>query len=52
MVYGRAGAGKSTVINVSAQWMQKIIQKDGDDIECPCVVKNIFTGTVGWNTLT
>ena len=49
MVHGGAGAGKSTVINVLAQWMQKILQKEGDDIECPCVIKTAFTGTAASN---
>ena len=45
MVHGGAGAGKSTVIKVLAQWMQKILQKEGDEIDCPCVIKTAFTGT-------
>ena len=49
MVHGGAGAGKSSVINVLAQWMQKILQKEGDDIECPCVIKTAFTGTAASN---
>ena len=49
MVHGGAGAGKSTVIKVLAQWMQKILQKEGDDLECPCVVKTAFTGTAAAN---
>ena len=32
MVHGGAGAGKSTVINVLAQWMQKILEKEGKKI--------------------
>ena len=49
MVHGGAGAGKSTVINVLAQWLQKILQKEGDNIECPCVLKAAFTGTAASN---
>jgi energy-coupling factor transporter ATP-binding protein EcfA2 len=49
MVHGGAGAGKSTVIKVLAQWMQKILQKEGDEIECPCVLKAAFTGTAASN---
>ena len=30
MVHGGAGAGKSTVINVLAQWVQKILEKEGN----------------------
>ena len=49
MVHGGAGSGKSTVINVLAQWMQKILSKEGDNIECPCVIKTSFTGTAASN---
>ena len=49
MVHGGAGAGKSTVIKILAQWMQKILQKEGDDVGCPCVVKTAFTGTAASN---
>ena len=45
MVHGGAGAGKSTVINVLAKWTQKILQREGDDVDCPCVIKCAFTGT-------
>ena len=38
MVHGGAGAGKSSVIDVLAPWAQKILQQEGDDIECPCVI--------------
>ena len=49
MVHGGAGAGKSTVIQVLAQWTQKILQKEGDDLEYPCVIKTAFTGTAASN---
>ena len=49
MVHGGAGAGKSTVIKVLAQWIQKLLQQEGDDVECPCVVKTAFTGTASSN---
>ena len=45
MVHGGAGAGKSTVIRILAQWTQKILQEEGQDIDCPCVIKTAFTGT-------
>ena len=32
MVHGGAGAGKSTVINILAQWVQKILEKEGKNI--------------------
>jgi hypothetical protein len=43
MVHGGAGAGKSTVIKVLAQWSQKILQQEGDNVDCPCVIKTAFT---------
>ena len=49
MVHGGAGAGKSTVINILAQWMQKVLQKEGDEIDCPSVIKTAFTGTAASN---
>ena len=49
MVHGGAGAGKSTVIQILAQWMQKIVQTEGDDIGCPHIVKTSFTGTAASN---
>ena len=49
MVHGGAGAGKSAVINVLAPWIQKILQQEGDNVECPCVLKAAFTGTAASN---
>ena len=49
MVHGGAGAGKSTVINVMAQWVQLILQKEGDDTNFPCVLKVAPTGTAASN---
>ena len=49
MVHGGAGAGKSTVITVLAQWTQKILQQEGHDTNCPCVIKTAFTGTAASN---
>ena len=39
MIHGGTGAGKSAVIDVLAPWMQKILQQEGNDVECPCVLK-------------
>ena len=49
MVHGGAGAGKSTVINVLAQWIQWILQKEGDNSQFPCVIKVAPTGTAAAN---
>ena len=44
MVHGGAGAGKSHAIESLAQWIQYILQRPGDDINCPYVIKTAFTG--------
>ena len=49
MVHGGAGAGKSTVIDVLAQWVQLILQKEGDDTNSPCVIKCAPTGAASAN---
>ena len=45
MVDGGAGSGKSTVINVLAQWVQFLLLKAGDNPDCPYVLKVAPTGT-------
>ena len=56
MVHGAAGTGKSTVIDLVAQWATSILQKAGDGPDQPFVLKTAFTGTaaanIGGNTLT
>ena len=49
MMHGGAGAGKSTVIRLTAQWFQSIVQQEGQDVECPCVVITSFCGTAASN---
>ena len=49
MVHGGAGAGKSTVIDVLAQWVELILQKEGDDLNSPCVIKCAPTGAAAAN---
>ena len=44
MVHGGAGAGKTHVIESLSEWIQIILQKSGDDIDSPYVVKTAFTG--------
>ena len=41
---GGAGAGKSHTIASFAEWVQYLLQKSGDDINCPYVMKTSFTG--------
>ena len=47
--HGGAGAGKSTVIHTVAKWCQTILTKEGDDTECPYIIKTAFTGTAASN---
>ena len=49
MMSGGAGAGKSTVIKLVAQWTQKILQQEGQDVDSPCVVTTAFCGTAASN---
>ena len=47
VVTGGAGAGKSTVIEVLCQWVHRILQKQGDDPDCPHILKTATTGAAG-----
>ena len=47
--HGGAGAGKSTVIDVVSKWCHLIMQKEGDDENCPYIIKTAFTGTAASN---
>ena len=49
MVHGGAGAGKSTVINEIACWVQMILTRPGDNMDCPYVAKTAFTGVAASN---
>ena len=49
MVHGGAGSGKSTLINVIAQYIHQIMLRDGDDLDCPYVLLSAFTGTAAAN---
>ena len=44
VVIGGAGSGKSTVINCIHQWLQKILQKPGDEPQTPYVLPTATTG--------
>ena len=49
MMHGGAGSGKSTVIRLVAQWAQRILQQEGQDVDSPCVVITAFCGTAAAN---
>ena len=44
IVQGGAGSGKSTVINLMSQWVERILRKAGDDPSMPIIIKAAFTG--------
>ena len=41
---GEAGSGKSTLISLIEQWMERILRKSGDDPNQPYIIKTTFTG--------
>ena len=49
MVHGGAGSGKSSDIKPLAEWMQDILQEEGDDPDSPHVVLSSFTGAASAN---
>ena len=49
MIQGGAGAGKSAVIDILAQRMDKILRKSGDIPDHPYIIKCAFTGTAAAN---
>ena len=46
---GGAGTGKSHVINLTAQWTEKLLRKSGDDLDQPYCIKMCFTGAAASN---
>ena len=48
-IQGGAGAGKSAVIDILAQRMDKILRKSGDIPDHPYIIKCAFTGTAAAN---
>ena len=49
IVQGGAGAGKSSVITVIVQLVEKLLRKSGDDTENPYILPLSFTGTAAAN---
>ena len=48
-IIGSAGTGKSFVINIVAQWCEKILRSPGDNIDQPYVVRAAFMGGAAAN---
>ena len=49
VVQGGAGTGKSTVIDVLSQQMEKVLRTSGDNPDHPYIIKAAFTGTAAAN---
>ena len=49
VVQGGAGCGKSTVIDVMCQQVEKILRTSGDNPNCPYIIRAAFTGTAAAN---
>ena len=48
-IVGCAGTGKSFVINIAAQWCEKLLRSSGDNIDQPYVVRAAFMGGAAAN---
>ena len=49
VVQGGAGTGKSTVIDILTQQIEKILRTSGDNPDNPYIIKTAFTGTAAAN---
>ena len=49
VIQGGAGSGKSTVIDVVSQHVEKILRKPGDNPDHPYILKAAYTGTAAAN---
>ena len=49
VIQGGAGSGKSTIIDVLSQHMEKVLRTPGDNPDNPYVIKAAFTGTAAAN---
>ena len=45
LVHGGAGTGKSHLINVMSQALEKVLRKEGDDPNNPYILRTAFTGS-------
>ena len=54
-VFGSAGTGKSHIINLVSQWTEHILRSEGDNLDCPYIIRTSFTGSaasaIGGQTL-
>ena len=48
-ILGSAGSGKSHLIDLICQWVERILRQEGDDLDQPYIVKTAYTGTASCN---
>ena len=48
-VLGSAGSGKSHLIELICQWVERLLRREGDDLDHPYIVKTAYTGTASCN---
>ena len=44
-VFGSAGTGKSFLISLLSQWIELLLRKEGNNPDCPHVIRTSFTGS-------
>ena len=44
-VFGSAGTGKSFLISLVSQWVELLLRKEGQNPDCPVVIRTSFTGS-------
>ena len=44
-VFGSAGTGKSFLISLVSQWIELLLRKEGQNPDCPHVIRTSFTGS-------
>ena len=49
VVHGGAGTGKSTLIRVMSQWINRTLQMPGEEFNCPYVIRAAPTGMAASN---
>ncbi len=48
-VLGSAGSGKSHLIELICQWVERLLRREGDDLDQPYIVKTAYTGAASCN---
>ena len=48
-VLGSAGSGKSHLIELICQWVERILRREGDNLDQPYIIKTAYTGSASCN---